>query len=80
MQEVEDFKKTVRNHFPDLDLSLLESDSDEEVSEVKDEGLRVEDLFSSMREDQAAKEAMPAPPPTIIILSDCIKADESLAP
>ena len=35
----EDFKEKVRNCFPDLDLGLLESDGEEEVGEVGDEGL-----------------------------------------
>ena len=38
LQGAKDFKEKVRNRFPDLNLSLLES-NEEEVGEVGDEGL-----------------------------------------
>ena len=50
MQGAEDFKEKVRNRFPDLNLSLLES-NDEEVGEVGDDGLQVEDLLKLAHED-----------------------------
>ena len=79
IQGVEDFKEKVRNHFSDLNFGFLESDSEEEVHEVEDE-VRVEDLFSLAREYRAVEERMPAPPPTVIILSNHAEADESLIP
>ena len=57
MQGVEDFKEKVKNHFPDPNLDLLESDDEEEVGEVEDE-VRVEDIFSSAREDRVTKEVV----------------------
>ena len=60
---------------------MLESDDEEgEVGQGGDEGLQVEDLLSPEREDRAAEEAVWAPPPTIIILSDCVEADKPRAP
>ena len=77
VQGAEDFKEKVRYRFPDLNLDLLESDSEEEVS---NEGLQVEELFSPTHEDRAPKDAALAPPPAVIILSDHIEVGESHTP
>lgn len=80
LQRIKGFTKKVKNHFLDLNLDSLESDGEEEVSKVDDEGLWVEKLFSPIHKDQPVKDVASALPPAIIILFDRAKVDESRAP
>ena len=68
------------NHFPDLNLGLLESNSEEEVGEVRDEEICIEDLFNPTHEDWAVEDVASALPPTIIIPSDHVEVNESRTP
>ena len=76
LQRIEDFEGKVRNHFFDLNLGLLESDSEEEVGEVKDEEIGVEDLFSPAHEDRLIEDAVLGLPPAMIVLSDHAEVGE----
>ena len=78
LQGGKDLKEKIRKNFPDLNLGLLESD-EEEVEEAKDREVWMEDLFSPTCKDHITEDAASAPP-TVIILLNQAKIDESGAP
>ena len=80
VQGIIDLKKKVKKIASNFDLSLLESDNEEEVSKGGDEGLRVEDLFSPECEDRRVEEVVLAILLTVIILSDRAEVEHPPAP
>ncbi|EHA8588498.1 hypothetical protein COCNU_scaffold005503G000010 [Cocos nucifera] len=74
-----DLKEKIRRIFSDLNLDLLESD-DEEAEGAEDRKIQVEDVFSPMRDDLIAEDAVLVPPPAVIALPDQAEVGESRAP
>ena len=79
VQGIADLKENVKKMALDFDLSLLESDDEEEAGEGGDEDLQVEDLFSLKQEDWRVEEVVSVPLLAIIVLFDQAEVEDPLA-